>query len=221
MTAAVATATRLFHVGLADDCPIEEVTAGGIRLHKATAKVSIDMRGNTKRDRRPGQVMRLTDGQLAALAESVSRLAIRRRSAQVSTDGTETAPGDNGVEWRVIMVDGKGGKPKLDLVGHRVSSSPVKDEKGNTIAEEVVRTPQFERRALDAFDPRTDEALAPYVFVEQVDSDPFGAQPRTRLDAPEWAKPADAPTAEDGPAKPETPAEQPKRSARAARAPAE
>lgn len=214
MTAAVATAPRLFHVGLVDECPIEEVTAGGVHLHKLTAKVSTDIRGNTKRDRRPGQVMRFTDRQRAQFVESIGRLAIRRRSAQVAPAGTEAAPGDNGVEWRVVMVDTD--TPKLDLVGHKVTSTPVKNKEGNTIAEEVVRTPQYERRPLDAFDPRTDEVLAPYVFFEEVDSDPFGPQSRTRLEAPAWAKPADATAADEGPAKPETTTEQPKRRARSA-----
>lgn len=173
---AVATESRQYHIGLAQECPISEATAGGVRLHRRTEKVTVDGRGNTKRDSRPGQVVTLPPDRHAKLLAAVSRLAIRRR---LDKDG-------NCVEWRIVMVG-----ERRELAGYQTD---LKDNGDGT--KTVNRIAIYETKTYDVFDNRTDEPLAPYVFVDPVDHDPFAAQPQNRLETPAWAKALEDPKAD-------------------------
>lgn len=177
MTAAVAqdstkVASRaLYHIGLRPECPLDNVTAGGQALCKTTERVSFDRFGNTERNKERGVTLPLSLEEVDKLKAAVGRMAIR---AQRATDakGKTTA-----TCWPVRVGE------KRELARYKIDV----DKNGLQ-----TKTPIYESRRLKDYDPKTDEPLAPYVYIVQVEQAPGSLVPSSTLVIPDWAKPAKA-----------------------------
>lgn len=156
---------RLYHVGLAKDCPVDIVTAGGIALCKMTETISFDRHKNSKRTERVGDTFPLTTDEVERVRAAVARLAIR---ASKSEHGKPV--------YTVVRVG-----EKVEHVRDKVDVDPKTGIQ--------TTTPIYESRRQAVYDKATDQPLGPWVYLRQVEAPPGETTPDERMGLPDWAQP--------------------------------